>query len=316
VALAARELVRHRRVAALAVGLGAVALAAGCGGSAGGGDTSGKLDVVASTTVVADWARQVGGAHVQVRGLLGANVDPHDFEPSTDEADAVAGADVLLASGAGLDTWMQDLASGSGSEHQVVTVAPTERLRPPALAGASHEELDPHFWHDPTLAGSAVRRIERALADADPGHAGAYRANAGRYLARLGALDRELRRRFATVPAAERTMVTNHDAFGYLARRYGIRIVGAAIPSTAEAAEPSARQTARLVDTIRREHVRAVFAEATASPKLVQQLARETGARVEPGLYGDALGPPGSGADTYVRMMRHNAALLVRGFRA
>src|SRR5262249_1300943 len=153
------------------------------------------------------------------------------------------------------------------------------------------------------------------LAEADPDHAAAYRDNADRYVRRLDALDRELRRRFAAVPIARRTMVTNHDAFGYLARRYGIRIVGAAIPSTAEAAEPSPRETARLADPSRREHGRAVFAEATASPKLVRQLARETGARVEPGLYGDALGPPGSGADTYLRMMRHNATVLIRGFR-
>ena len=275
--------------------------------------TSGKLRIVATTPVVTDWVRAVGGDAVEVRPLLKPLVDPHEFEPGTGDAAAVVESKLVVASGAGFDTWVEGLARNANGP-RLVELAPLARLRPPALAGPG-AKLDPHFWHDPLLAAAAVATLRDALLAADPTHASGYRARAAAYLARLKALDRDLRAAIATVPVAARKVVTDHDAFGYLARRYGIRIVGAALPSTSTAASANARDTARLIDLIRREHVATLFSESSVDPKLIRQIAGEAGARVEAGLYGDTLGPTGSGADSYLAMMRHNVALLVAGMR-
>jgi ABC-type Zn uptake system ZnuABC Zn-binding protein ZnuA len=279
-----------------------LALAA-CGGSASSGSSAGRLAVAATTTQVADWARQVGGSAVEVTPLLRPLVDPHEFEPGPAAAAAVAGAKLVVASGGGLDAWIGGLLESAGGSAKIV------ELDPVARSG------DPHFWNDPTLVVSAVHTLARELAKADPVRARAFEANAARYVAKLRALDRRLRREFASVPAGRRKLVTDHDALGCLARRYHLTIVGAAIPSTSTAAEPSAKDTAALIDAIRRGHVRVLFSEASVDPKLVRQIARATGARVDAGLYGDTLGPPGSGAATYLAMMRHNAARLLAAWR-
>jgi ABC-type Zn uptake system ZnuABC Zn-binding protein ZnuA/ABC-type Mn2+/Zn2+ transport system permease subunit len=294
----------RRRVAALAsaAALATLALSA-CGGSASSARSGGKLSVAATTTQVADWARQVGGSAVEVTPLLHPLVDPHEFEPGPAAAGAVAGAKLVVASGGGLDAWIDGLLENAGGSARIV------ELDPVAKSG------DPHFWNDPTLVVTAVRTLARALSRADPARAGVFRANAAHYVAKLRALDRRLQREFVSVPAERRRLVTDHDAFGYLARRYHLTLVGAAIPSTSTAAEPSAKDTAALIDAIRREHVPVLFSEASVDPKLVRQIAQATGARVDAGLYGDTLGPPGSGAATYLAMMRHNAARLLAAFR-
>lgn len=305
------------RARATAVIVAAVSvLAAGCGGRADepSGD-EGRLHVVATTPIVADWARAVGGDLVEVTLLADPLVDPHDFEPGPSDAAAVEEADVVVALGAGFDEWAEDLVENAGGG-ALVRVAPAEGLRPPALAGedgAGEAAVDPHFWHDPRLAALAVRVLAAALRETAPDRADAFATGADRYLAEVEALDRELEAELATIPPERRTMVTDHDAFGYLAARYGIEIVGAAVPSTSTAAEPNARETAELIETIRREGVRALFSESSVDPKLIEQIAAETGASVYPDLYGDTLGPPGSGAATYLEMMRHNASVLLAG---
>lgn len=318
-----------RRGVALAGCLAVVALAlAGCGGSESPGSapapppaqTAGltgeapaqPIKVVATTGQVADWARNVGGDRTEVTQLLKPLVDPHEFEPTPSDADAVASADVALASGAGLDEWMDGLVENAGGGAELVEVAPIGKLKPGALDEG--EEFDPHFWHDPTLAIDAVNTIEQTLAAADPANAETYAANADAYVAQIEALDSELKAEFDSVPTGERKMVTDHDAFGYLADRYGITVVGAAIPSTSTAAEPNAKEIADLVDTIRAEGVCSVFSESSVDPKLIDQIAAESGATVYPDLFGDTLGPEGSVAATYLEMMRHNAQVLVDGF--
>jgi ABC-type Zn uptake system ZnuABC Zn-binding protein ZnuA/ABC-type Mn2+/Zn2+ transport system permease subunit len=293
----------RRRVAAIASAAAVVTLAlSACGGSASSASADGKLSVAATTTQVADWARQVGGSTVEVTPLLRPLVDPHEFEPGPAAAGAVAKAKLVVASGGGLDAWVDGLLENAGGSARIVELDPSK-------------SGDPHFWNDPTLVVTAVGTLASALSNADPARASVFRANAARYVAKLQALDRRLQQEFASVPAGRRRLVTDHDAFGYLARRYHLTVVGAAIPSTSTAAEPSAKDTAALIDAIRREHVRVLFSEASVDPKLVRQIALATGARVDAGLYGDTLGPPGSGAATYLAMMRHNAAHLLAAFR-
>jgi ABC-type Zn uptake system ZnuABC Zn-binding protein ZnuA len=159
-----------------------------------------------------------------------------------------------------------------------------------------------------------VRAIARALSRVDPRHARAYRANARAYAAKVRALDAGIARCMAAVPAPRRKLVTSHDAFGYFARRYGITVIGAVIPSQSTEAQPSAGALARLSALVRREHVTAVFPESSLNPKLARALARETGARAQYALYGDTLGAAGSRGATYLGMEAANAGAMVRGF--
>ncbi|MGN6188630.1 MAG: metal ABC transporter substrate-binding protein, partial [Conexibacter sp.] len=186
--------------------------------------------------------------------------------------------------------------------------------RPGEDSGPEASRYDPHWWHDPVNARAAVLRVRDALTAADPAGREEYRRRAAAYVALLERLDAGIRRCMAAVPAARRRLVTDHDAFGYFARRYGIEVVGTVIPSQTTQAQPSAGDLAQLVRTIRREHVHAVFPEASVNAKLAQAIARETGATADLTLYGDTLGPAGSDGATYLTMERHNADAMVRGF--
>ena len=300
------------RSAARAVALAACALTAATACGAGDPPAAGQngLRVVATTTHVADFARNVGGRRVEVRALLGPGVDPHDYEPRPGDVRAVAEAKLVLRAGGEVDAWMDELvASAGGDRPDVALIDSVSTIERPG-AGA----VDPHWWQDPRNAQAAVARIRDALTAADPGGRSEYRRNAKRYLDELRALDRRFAACMAGVPDAERKLVTTHDALRYFARRYDIEVVGAAIPALSTQAQPSAGETARLVRQIRAEGVRAIFAETGVSPKLERAIADEAGARLGRPLWADALGPPGSGAETYLRAMRANADAMVEGF--
>ena len=236
-----RRLVQAGLTILLAAGL------TGCGGSTARTVSSGveSLRVVATTTQLADFARNVGGDRIQLTQLLKPNVDPHEYEPTPSAAEAVANAKVVLRSGAGLDDWITKIRTGAGGAATVVTTTDDVALRGD----------DPHVWMDTRNAEVMVESIRDALSTADPAGARIYDTNAARYNASLRALDRELRNLISAVPRSKRTLVTDHDAFGYFAPRYGIRIVGAAIGSLSTSAEPDARHLAELVRTIQRQHV-------------------------------------------------------------
>jgi zinc/manganese transport system substrate-binding protein len=272
----------------------------GCGEDDGGA-AAGRVTVVATTTQAADLARNVGGTNVDVVGLLAPNSDPHEYEVRPRDLEVLAGADLVVRSGGDLDDWLGDAIEGAGSEAPVLTLSDHVPAR-----GA-----DPHWWQDPRNAIRAVAAIERALDEADPG---AYAANADRYTARLRRLDRAVAACIAEVPVAERKLVTTHDALGSYAARYGIDVIGAVIPSLSTSGQPSAGETAELVDTIRNENVKAIFAESSVDAKVEAAIARETGATVGRALWADTLGPPGSDGATYVASIAANTRALVEGF--
>jgi ABC-type Zn uptake system ZnuABC Zn-binding protein ZnuA len=294
-----------RRVALLLVAAG-VALAA-CGGSEGGG---GRPAVVATTTQVGDLVRAVGGHRIDVHTILRPNSDPHDYEPRPSDLRAVSRADLVVRSGGEVDDWLGGVLRGAGSHAPELDLI--DHVRTERLGG----RLDPHWWQDPRNAERAVGAIRAALVRADPGGRSAFRRRAAAYLVRLRALDRGIARCMAALPPARRKIVTTHDALGYFAHRYGVTVVGALIPSLSTQAQPSARAVERLVRQIRREKVAAIFPESALNPKLERAVARETGARVGGRLWADALGPPGSGGDTYLRASASNARALVEGMSA
>jgi ABC-type Zn uptake system ZnuABC Zn-binding protein ZnuA len=281
----------------------ALLLALVCGCSGGGGGDDAPVQAVATTTQVADLVRNVGGERASVDSILRPNSDPHDYEPRPSDAVAVSQADVVFRSGGDLDGWLDDVLDSAGGDAERVTLIDSVR----------RDGEDPHWWQDPRNAILAVRAIRDALIEADPKGRAGYERRAAAYTGRLRALDAQVASCLGRVPAAQRKLVTTHDALGYFARRYGIEVIGAVIPSLSTQAQPSAQDVNELVHQIEREHVKAVFPEAALPRKLEQAISREAGAKVGGELWADTLGPKGSSGATYVDSIRSNARALADG---
>ena len=319
-----RQIGRRVILCGIAGSAGATFLIA-CGGTRGGNATAvgtnlsfatvppGKqVTVAATTTQIQDFAANVGGNRVTVAGILKPNVDPHDYEPTVADANVIAKADIVFVHGIGLDSWMDKTIKGASVKAPVMTT--TNGIK--VLKGDENEpEGDPHVWFDPTLVQTMVTNIANGLAKVDPANASVYQANAKSYTDQLTQLDGQLKGIFNQVPQEQRKLVTNHDAFRYLASRYQLTIVGAVIPSISDTAEPSAKQVNDLIDTIKKKNVKAIFAESSANPKVARQVAQETGIAIIDTLYGDTLGAPGSTGDRYVKMMVYDATTIANGLK-
>lgn len=304
-----------RRAAAAPAALvtsAALALAA-CGADGGNGSAAqdGEVGVVATTTHVADLARAVGGERARVDSLLTPGSDPHDYEPRPSDARALADADLVLRSGGDIDEWLTGLVESAG------TNAPTVSLIESVATMESGEDatgLDPHWWQDPANAMAAVVEIRNALVEADPEGQETYAANAEAYLAELRRLDESIAACMSSIPAEDRKLVTTHDALGYFAERYDIEVVGLVVPALTTRAQASAGEVAELTETVEDEGVNAIFPESQLPAGLERAIAEEAGAQVGPGLWTDSLGPPGSGAATYLDALRFNAQAMADGF--
>lgn len=269
------------------------------------------LRVVTTTTVFADLIKNVGGDRVQVTSLLPRGADPHTFDPTPRQARAVSAADLFFYNGLGLESGIDRLIQNA-ARSDLVRVVLSEGLTP--LPGVtfeahSHAEGDPHFWLDVHNAMHYVRGAERALSEFDPAGEGVYTARAKEYLTQLEALDAWFREQISRIPAERRTLVTYHDAFGYLARAYGLKLIGFLMRNPDK--EPSPREMAALVAKMRELRAKAVFAEPQINPKFAQALAAEAGVLVGV-LYSDALTAE---VPTYVAMMRANARALVEALQ-
>ncbi|TFB95784.1 zinc ABC transporter substrate-binding protein [Cryobacterium sp. MDB2-10] len=302
-------------------------------GSAGGsGGASGDLRVVATTTQVADLARNVIGdaPGVTLTQLIQPNQSAHSYDPSAADLTALGRADVLVINGVGLEEWLTDAIDASGF-HGVtidsdagITIAESGagNDEAPHTADAAHDHAggNPHIWTDVANAEAMTRTIAAGLAAAsaaDADRAAAFTANAAGYGSTLAALDGWIRANIDPVPGAERLLVSNHDAFGYFTAAYGITYVGSVIPSFDDNAEPSATEIDQLVTKIKATGVKAVFSEASISPKAADTIARQAGVTVYSGddaLYGDSLGPAGSDGATYVASQLHNVRLILESW--
>jgi zinc/manganese transport system substrate-binding protein len=269
----------------------------GLGGAAAHAAT--PVRVVASFSVLADLVRQVGGDRVRVDALVGPNGDAHVFSPAPADARRLTQADLIVVNGLGLEGWMDRLIRASGAKAPVVVASKGVRAMPG----------DPHAWQDVENVEVYVRNIRAGMIGVDPAGKAAYGAASDRYLAVLAALDRDIRAAIATIPPARRKVITTHNAFGYYQRAYGIRFIAPEGVSTE--AEASPRAVAQVVGQIRAEHIPAVFLENISDNRLTEQIARETGARIGPEVYSDALSGPDGPAATYVAMMRHNLTAFV-----
>lgn len=297
-----------------------LAAAAACGPAAP--RESGPLRVVATFSIVGDLARNVGGEHIALTVLAGPGADAHTFIPTARDAAAVAQAQVVLENGLDFETWLDDLYAASGSTAtRAVVSAGVSTLSGEAGYGVDehaeddehgHGAVDPHIWHSVANAILMTNNIRDALIAADPANAAAYRANAAAYAAQLQVLDDWIFAEVARLPAERRKLVTTHDTFGYFADRYGFEVAGTVLPASTEGASPSAQELAALVEAVRAAGVPAVFAENVAASGLLSQVAHEAGVEVVASLFTDALGPEGSGAPTYIEMMRYNVTTIVQ----
>lgn len=267
-------------------------------------ETRPKLTVVASFSILGDMVRALGGERVRVHVLVGPDADAHVYEPVPADARAVAGASLLVLNGLGFEGWMPRLVEASGYRGRRVRAAQGLDTLWDAMGGST----DPHAWQSPRQARLYVRNIAAGLAAADPEGGPGYRRAEAAYLALLDSLDAQLRARLAGIPSRKRLVLTSHDAFGYLARDYGIRFLSPLGWSTDE--QPSARRVAALIRQIRKEGVPAAFVENIADPRLMERIAQEAGCRMGGRLYSDALSAPGGPAADFPSLLRHNLAAL------
>lgn len=270
-----------------------------------------KLSVVTSITVLADIAKQVGGDTVEVRSLVGPNGDAHVYEPTPQDAQAVTKASLVVVNGLELEGWMDRLVAASGSKATIVVA--TDGVPTRKMDEDGQEITDPHAWNSAANGAIYAANIAKALAAADPAHAAAYQANGAKYEAELKALDAWARSEVATIPAAKRKVITSHDAFGYLGAAYGIEFHAPVGFSTES--EASAGDIAKLIDQIKQEHIKAVFIENATDPRLVQQVAKASGAEMGGELYAESLSTEEGPASTYAKMFRYNISLLVAGMK-
>jgi zinc/manganese transport system substrate-binding protein len=278
------------------------------------------LPIVATFTLLADMVANIGGDRVAVRSLVGPDGDAHVFSPSPADAKTLAGAGLVVVNGMGFEGWIDRLIAASGYRGPVVVASEGIAALPlesdahghahshghahAAGAASSAPALDPHGWQSPAQARRYVANILSALVAADPSNAEYFRERARTYDAKIEALDRAARERLGRIPEERRRVITGHDAFGHLGAAYGIRFFSPRGVSTG--GEASARDVGRLIRQIREQRIRAVFVENISDPRLVEQIARESGARVGGVLFSDALSAKDARASTYLEMMRHN----------
>lgn len=284
-----------------------------------------RLKVLAVENYLADMAQNVAGERTRVDALLPIGADPHSFQPTPGDMRKVADCNVLIANGAGLEEFLNELLQNAGGQHLVIEAAAGLTSRAPradeAAQGGSggareHEhEGDPHFWLDPNNAVKYVENIRDGLSHADPEEAAGYAARAQAYIVTLRELDQWVRTQMQQVPQSQRLLVTNHESLGYYADRYGLTIVGTVVPSVSSLASPSAQQVTRLVTDMQQLGVRAIFLETGNNPQLARQIAQETGISVVTELYTHSITAADGPAPTYVDMIRYDTQAIVTALR-
>ncbi len=276
------------------------------------------LTLVASSPIVKDLVINLiaGIQDVSVTSLVPLGGDPHEFEPSPADVKTIGGASALIVAGAQYeDAWLTKLLANAGGKRPVIEAAAGIPLNPIDKAFNAEFDNDPHVWMDPVRWQQAAANVAIGLAALDPAIAGAVNANAAAYLAKLKDLDAFVAAETGKLPAAQRVLVTTHDAMGYYAGRYGFKVIGAVIPGSSSAAAPSALSIKRLVDLIKASKVKAVFTEAGINPRLTETVAREAGITVVDALYIDTLSDAKGPAPTYVDLIRHNTTTIVNALK-
>lgn len=287
-------------------------LAAGAGSIAGGifaatpVQAEPRVPVVATFSILSDLAKNVGGERIAPATLVGPDGDVHVYTPTAGNAALLATARAIVRNGLGLEGWMDRLIGASGTTAEQIVASNGVAVRDLTQRPDGGRLVpDPHAWQSIANAKIYVANIRDGLSRVDAAGTEVYEANATSYLAALDTLQQETIAAIAAIPADRRKVITTHDAFSYFGAAYGIEFF--AVEGVSTDVEPSAREVGRIIAQIREQHIRAVFLENITDPRLLRQIAEETGAKIGGTLYSDALSPPAGPAGTYVAMMRYNA---------
>ena len=267
-----------------------------------------RIKVVATMSILADMVANVGGARVAAENIIPLGAGPEDYQPTPADAQKIAAAAIVFYNGHGLEEWLSDLFKSASKPGQP-QIAVSEGLPAIGVGDPEFKDGNPHFWMSAALGAKYVERIRDGLISVDPAGKQVYTQNAALYTKQLLDLNAELKQQAAMIPAGNRKMVTNHDAFPYFAQEYGFTIVGDVLGNPAS--EPSSGDLAALVQKIKAEHVKAIFSESQFSPKLTQTIADEAGVKIVTNLYTDTLGDAGSGVNTYIDMLRYDMHTIV-----
>jgi zinc/manganese transport system substrate-binding protein len=292
-------------------------LVLGLTGSATGARAEKKVKVIASFSILGDMAGNVGGERVEVTTLVGPNGDAHVYQPTPAAAKALSAAGLVIFNGLGFEGWMDRLIQTSGYRGPVVVA--TRGIKPRGKEeehgpGAKHEHQDdPHAWQDLSNGLIYVDNIAAGLSAVDAAGAPVYQANAAAYKRQLIDLDQWVKAEFAGISKSKRRLITSHDALGYFGAAYGITILSPMGVNTES--EPSAGGIARLIKQIRKEKITAVFIENVTDPRLMEQVAKESGVKLGGELYSDALSKPGEAAPTYIDMFKNNVTKIIAAMR-
>lgn len=280
------------------------------------------LPVVASFSILADMVKQVGGPHVEVTSLVGPNSDAHVFDPTPADAKRLAAAKLVVVNGLGFEGWLNRLVKSSGYKGPVLTASNGIKTIPMTESNHghshghkhSHAAPDPHAWQSLLNARQYVENIRVALSAAMPAHSADFQSRATDYLKQIDALEKSTQARIAAVPMERRRVITSHDAFGYFARAYKVTFYP--LQGLSTASEPSAADVVRIVNEIKKNKVTAIFAENISDPRVLERVAKDTGAKIGGTLFADALSVPGTQADTYLKMFELNVSTIVSGISA
>jgi ABC-type Zn uptake system ZnuABC Zn-binding protein ZnuA len=306
-------------------------LLAGCGSAPQNVDNT--LNVLASTSFLADIAQNVAGDRVTVESLLPVGADPHSYQAAPTDVSKITESNVLILNGVEYEHFIEPLLENAGGERLVIEA--TTGLTPHAMEEHghegeeehaegeehaeegeehAHEAGDPHMWLDPNLVITYVENIRDGLSEADPEGAETYKANADAYIAQLQELDAFIKEQVESIPAERRLLVTNHEALGYFAERYGFEVVDTIVVSFSTEASASAQELAATIESIKASGAPAIFLGEVENPVLADQIAAETGAKVVSSLYLETL-TDGAPAATYIEMMKHNVTQIVEGLK-
>jgi zinc/manganese transport system substrate-binding protein len=271
---------------------------------------AGTVKAVASFSILADMVREVGGNRVEVASLVGPNGDAHVYEPTPGDVRSLAGAAIFFVNGLGLEGWLSRLEKSSGFKGKVVTASRGVKLRQlETEAGGSRKIADPHAWQSLANGKIYVQNIRDGLIAADPGSDAVYRANAGKFMSEIDQIEAHVVSAINALPPNRRRLITTHDAFGYFGATYGLEFIAPEGVSTES--EASVKDVARIIRQIKAQKIPAVFLENISDRRLLDQIAKESGAKIGGALYSDALSDPSGPAGTYLDMFRHNIKMLV-----
>jgi zinc/manganese transport system substrate-binding protein len=270
---------------------------------------NGLPKVVATESFLGDIAQNVAGNRIHIESLIPVTVDPHEYQPTPQDASKLAQAQVVIVNGLGYEAWLEKTLGNLGGQRQMIIAS--NGLTPDTILTGGISEADPHMWMDPLNVINYVIQIRDGLIQADPAGKDEYSQNASSYISELKSLNQWVKAQVAQIPVNRRLLVTNHDAMGYYARAYDFTIIGAVIPSLTTDASPSAQQMANLIDTIKNSDAPAIFLDIGENKKLAQQVASETGVKVVTDLYVESISGPTGPAPTYIDMIKYDTNVII-----